>query len=94
MGIKHAAVPLGQVVIFIKRLDDFSSFYRKCKEGFGLLGTLDSLFFCWLLQALCYLASHCSDQVRESPHREQGKESLFPTMQVLPPGMMRKNEVK
>lgn len=42
--MKYAVIPLGQVVIFIEKLDDFSPFYEKWEEGFSLSGILDSLF--------------------------------------------------
>lgn len=43
IDVKYAVVPLGQVAIFIEKLDDFSSFHEKWEEGFSLSGTLDSL---------------------------------------------------
>lgn len=44
IDMKYAVLPLGQVMIFIEKLDDFSPFYEKWEEGFSLSGTLDSLF--------------------------------------------------
>lgn len=38
------------MAIFTERLNYFLSFYGKCEEDFGLLGTLDSLFLVDLCQ--------------------------------------------
>lgn len=43
IDMKYAVVPLGQVMVFIEKLDYFSPFYEKWEEGFSLSGTLDSL---------------------------------------------------